>query len=103
MDISALKPRLVCDGLAFPEGPLELPGGDILVTEIRTGTLTRVTPGGARSLYATTGGGPNGAALGPDGAIFVAQNGGFEWVERTLADGTTRVMPGDQPGNYIGG
>ncbi|MFN0180236.1 MAG: SMP-30/gluconolactonase/LRE family protein [Gemmatimonadales bacterium] len=72
--------RVVCDGLAFPEGPLELPGGDILVTEIYGGRLTRVTPGGQKTVFATTGGGPNGAAIGPDGAIYVTQNGGIEWA-----------------------
>jgi gluconolactonase len=76
----ALPFRVVCDGLAFPEGPLELPGGDILVTEIFGGRLTRVTPAGQKSTYATTGGGPNGAAIGPDGAIYVTQNGGIEWA-----------------------
>ena len=95
--------RVICDGLAFPEGPLELPGGDILVTEIRTGKLTRVTPDGKKSTYATTGGGPNGAALGPDGAVYVAQNGGFSWTERTMPDGFVWHAPGDQPADYIGG
>ncbi|OAI39130.1 hypothetical protein AYO38_08160 [bacterium SCGC AG-212-C10] len=94
--------RVVTTGLAFPEGPLELPGGDILVTEIRTGVLTRVTPDGTKSTFATTGGGPNGAAIGPDGAIYVAQNGGFEWNEVDFG-GEKRVFPGEQPADYIGG
>jgi gluconolactonase len=75
----ALPYRVVTDGLAFPEGPLELPGGDILVTEIFAGSLTRVAPDGTKTRYAYTGGGPNGAAIGPDGAIYVTQNGGIEW------------------------
>lgn len=102
-DTSQLKMRVICDGLEFPEGPLELPGGDVLVTEIRSGTLTRVNPDGTKSLYATTGGGPNGAALGPDGAVYVAQNGGFEWVERPMPDGSRWFAPGDQAKEYIGG
>ena len=53
--------RIVATGLKFPEGPLELPNGDILVTEIAAGCLTRVRPSGEKSLFATTGGGPNGA------------------------------------------
>lgn len=94
--------RVVATDLAFPEGPLELPGGDILVTEIRSGTLTRVTPDGKKSLFATTGGGPNGAAIGPDGAIYVAQNGGFHWNEIQGPNGAM-YMPGEQPADYIGG
>jgi gluconolactonase len=69
--------RIITDGLAFPEGPLELPNGDILVTEIRAGRLTRIVSAGRKSVFAETGGGPNGAAIGPDGAIYVTQNGGM--------------------------
>ena len=36
-----------------------------------------------------TGGGPNGAALGPDGALYVCNNGGFEW--HTNPDGSRHV------------
>ena len=59
--------RTVAAGLKFPEGPLVLPNGDILLTEItQAGCLTRITPDGPESVFATTGGGPNGAALGPE-------------------------------------
>ncbi len=96
--------RVVATDIEFAEGPLELPGGDILFTEIRGGTLTRVSPDGSRrSTFATTGGGPNGAALGPDGAIYVAQNGGFEWSQGSAPDGTPTVLPGPRPDDYIGG
>ena len=36
--------RTVATGLGFPEGPVALPNGDVLVVEIRRGTLTRVAP-----------------------------------------------------------
>ena len=55
--------QTVCDGLAFPEGPLVLPGGDVLVTEIFSGMLTRVAPDGTKTQYAHPGGGPHGAAI----------------------------------------
>jgi gluconolactonase len=95
--------RVIATGLAFPEGPLELPGGDIALVEIRTGDVSRINPAtGEKSLIAHTGGGPNGAALGPDGAIYIAQNGGFAWTPRDV-NGETRYYPGEQPDDYIGG
>ncbi len=94
--------RVVAEDLAFPEGPLELPGGDIVVVEIRGGVLTRIGRDGAKSVLARTGGGPNGAALGPDGAIYVTQNGGFAWNPISFG-GQTMILPGEQPADYIGG
>jgi gluconolactonase len=94
--------RTVAEDLAFPEGPLELPDGDLAVVEIRTGSVTRIARDGTKSVIAQTGGGPNGAALGPDGAIYVAQNGGFSWHPVTLG-GQSMLAPGPQPDDYIGG
>ncbi len=85
-------------GLQFPEGPIAMPDGSILVVEIQRGTLSRVSPEGRIEVVATLGGGPNGAAIGPDGACYICNNGGFEWHDR---NGLT--FPGDQPSNYSGG
>jgi gluconolactonase len=46
----------VASGLRFPEGPVALPDGDVLVVEIARGTLSRVTPDGRVSVVAATGG-----------------------------------------------
>lgn len=73
--------RELATGLQFPEGPVVMPDGSIIVTEIRRGALTRVSTDGAVDTVAELGGGPNGAALGPDGHIYVANNGGFVWSE----------------------
>ncbi|MFC5138092.1 SMP-30/gluconolactonase/LRE family protein [Actinomycetospora rhizophila] len=90
--------RTVTTGLAFPEGPIALANGDVLLVEIRRGTLTRVAPDGTTGVVAELGGGPNGAAIGPDGAVYVCNNGGFTWHDR---DGIT--APGHQPADYRGG
>src|SRR5438093_8465565 len=90
--------RQITSGLQFPEGPVALADGSVVVVEIKRGTLTRVAPDGKQTIVATTGGGPNGAAIGPDGMVYVCNNGGFEWHE---LGGLT--IPGDQPGNYSGG
>ena len=72
---------IVTDGLRFPEGPVAMPDGSIILTEIETGSITRVAPDGTKSLVAKVGGGPNGLALGPDGKLYCCNNGGFEWNE----------------------
>ncbi|HMK85912.1 MAG TPA: SMP-30/gluconolactonase/LRE family protein [Steroidobacteraceae bacterium] len=74
-----LEGRVIATGLSFPEGPVALPDGSVLVVEIAAGRLTRVLPDGERVLVAQLGGGPNGAALGPDGHCYVCNNGGFSW------------------------
>jgi gluconolactonase len=68
--------RLIADGLAFPEGPIALSDGSVLLVEIERGTLTRVDPVGSPEVVADCGGGPNGAAIGPDGAVYICNNGG---------------------------
>ncbi len=70
--------QILAENLAFPEGPVAMPDGSIVVTEIASGCLTRIANGRKYQL-AETGGGPNGAALGPDGALYVCNNGGFAW------------------------
>lgn len=71
----------VASALQFPEGPLVLPDGSIGFCEIRRGTLSKIGADGVVRVVADLGGGPNGAALGPDGHVYVANNGGFAWSE----------------------
>lgn len=88
----------MASGLEFPEGPIALADGSVIVVEIKRGTLTRVASGGRTEVVAKLGGGPNGAAIGPDGAIYVCNNGGFEWHEFS-----GMLIPGNQPEDYSGG
>lgn len=91
--------ELVAEGLGFPEGPIAMADGSVILTEIARGTLTRVAADGTKSRVADCGGGPNGAAIGPDGAIWVANNGGaFTWLEQ---NGLT--IPGPTPSGHAGG
>jgi gluconolactonase len=74
--------REIATGLRFPEGPIALPDGTWLVVEIAAGRLSRIAADGSVSVVADTGGGPNGAAIGPDGRCYVCNNGGMRFHER---------------------
>lgn len=73
--------EIVATGLRFPEGPVAMPDGSVILTEIASGAITRVAPDGSKSTVATPGGGPNGLAIGPDGKLYCCNNGGFNWNE----------------------
>jgi gluconolactonase len=89
--------QVVAMGLRFPEGPLCMKNGDIWFVEVESGNLTRLEPDGTL-VRIKIGGGPNGLALGPDGKIFIANNGGFVW-----SDMGGVPVPGHQADDYAGG
>ena len=72
--------RVLATDLAFPEGPVVMPDGSVILVEIRAQQLTRVWPDGRKEVVAKIPGGPNGAALGPDGKMYLCNNGGFSWA-----------------------
>jgi gluconolactonase len=69
--------REITSGLLFPEGPVPLDDGGVLVVELGRGTLTRVHTDGRQDVVADCGGSPNGAAFGPDGRVYLCNNGAF--------------------------
>jgi len=73
--------ELIADGLRFPEAPVVMSDGSVIVVEIEQGRITRCWPGGRKEVVATPGGGPNGLAIGPDGKLYCCNNGGFHYVE----------------------
>lgn len=89
---------VLAEGLRFPEGPVAMNDGSVLVVEIERGTLTRIDTDGSKDVVAETGGGPNGAAIGPDGACYLCNNGGSAFEE---ADG--RLLFRGQAESYAGG
>lgn len=88
----------IAEGLKFPEGPIAMPDGSVLLVEIARGTLSRVSDTGTVAVVAELGGGPNGAAIGPDGRCYICNNGGFQWHENK-----GRLYPGDSPDDYTTG
>ena len=90
--------RIVTRGLRFPEGPVAMEDGSVLVVEMRGKTLVRVQSDGEKEVVAQFTGGPNGAAIGPDGRCYICNNGGFEFIQV----GATS-LPGFAPPDYSGG
>jgi gluconolactonase len=91
--------RELATGLKFPEGPVAMDDGSVLVVEIAAGRITRVKPDGKQRIVAKPGGGPNGLAIGPDGALYVCNNGGnFEMHRRQGL-----MIPGHTPATHAGG
>jgi gluconolactonase len=84
---------VLAKGLRFPEGPVWR-DGSVVFTEIAGGVVSKWEPDGGVSPVATTGGGPNGAAAGPEGSLYITQNGGM---------GPERVQPGIQRIDADGG
>ena len=95
--------REVATGLQFPEGPVAMSDGSVIVVEIAAGTVTRVgagrLQGGDRASRAAV---PNGAAIGPDGNLYVCNNGSaFDYLELPGMEGI--LVPRQPASNYTKG
>lgn len=90
----------VASGLKFPEGPIAMPDGSVILVEMFGPRLTRVQPDGTKETIAEIEGGPNGAAMGPENRVYVCNNGGR--FTETDMDGL--MFPGPTTKEkYIGG
>ncbi len=88
----------IATGLRFPEGPVAMPDGGIVLVEIEAGRITRVAGDGAVTVLAKTAGAPNGLARGPGGKLYICNNGGFSWHEQPGL-----LRPTGQSADYTGG
>ena len=91
--------REIASGLQVPEGPVALSDDSVLVVEILGHCLTRIDADGTKQRVAQVGGGPNGAAIGPDGLCYICNNGGSAWIERDgqripVAEASENAQPG---------
>jgi gluconolactonase len=90
----------ITTGLQFPEGPVAMPDGSVILTEMFASRLTRVSPDGTKSTVAEINGSPNGLAVGPDGALYLCNNGNA--FTPLNAGGLLYPGPFDES-KYIGG
>lgn len=89
--------EVIAQGLLLPEGPVAMPDGSVLLIDVFGGTLWRAWGDGRSEVVVNVGGGPNGAALGPDGAIYIANNGGFRF---TVGKSGRPIMGDSLPDDY---
>ncbi|MER9714109.1 SMP-30/gluconolactonase/LRE family protein [Mesorhizobium sp. M0174] len=70
------KAEIHVTGLGFPEGPVALPDGSIAFVDLLDAKIRAWRDGELREL-AIVSGAPNGMRLGPDGMLYIANNGGI--------------------------
>jgi gluconolactonase len=71
--------RTLAAGLGFPEGPVAMRDGSVIFVELNVGRVSRVDAAGGYSVLGPAGGGPNGLAMGPDGLLYLCNNGGSHY------------------------
>jgi gluconolactonase len=89
----------LAEGLHFPEAPLVMNDGSVLFVQIESAQISRLSPDGKVSLVKQLEGGPNGLAIGPDKALYIANDGGrFAFAQRGGYN-----FPGAAPASHVGG
>ncbi len=82
----------------FPKGRWHSPDGSVLAwSRSPAGPHALSGRTAAGEIVAETGGGPNGAAMGPDGRIYVCNNGGFDFH----VDPTGRLLHRGRPAGRL--
>lgn len=103
-NLDTTKITVMSDSLDYPEGPIHCKDGSIILVEIKGEKLTLVPSDGSQAkTLATLKGGPNGAAVGPDGCIYVCNDGGFDWTTIPNINKGPIIVGGNQPADYTGG
>lgn len=95
----------VATGLGFPEGPVAMRDGSLCFVEIQAQRISRLSPDGKVERVVDVPGGPNGLAVGPDGALYICNNGGvYDFVSnREVVPGHTVTVPAATSRPYVGG
>ena len=101
--------QIVATELGFTEGPVWC-AGSLYFVDVGGGRIGLFTPGRNVEWIAQTGGGPNGATLGPGGALYVTQNGGMRregrvtpGLLRVALDGAVELLTSEVAGTRLEG
>lgn len=96
-------PRLLADGLGWPEGPTVAADGSVVFVESYRSQLTRWREGAGLSEVVNVTGAPNSSVYGAEGELYVCQNGGTvgPWraavmttagIQKVSVDGTVTTI-----------
>ncbi|UWF67761.1 MULTISPECIES: SMP-30/gluconolactonase/LRE family protein [unclassified Brucella] len=88
------------EGLGFPEGPVYMPDGSIAFVDLLHGVIRSWNEKNGLNVLAKVDGSPNGMCLGPDGRLWIANNGGIapeapgklKVAERSLPHGAVQAL-----------
>jgi gluconolactonase len=83
--------RQVGDGFGFPEGPVMLPDGYLVFSDIANDAIVRFTRPGRTGVFRHPSGGANGNTLDPRGRLVTCE-AGRRRVTRTEPDGAITVL-----------
>jgi len=92
--------RQVGDGFGFPEGPVMLPDGYLVFSDIANDALIRFTRPGRTGVFRQPSGGANGNTLDPRGLLLTCE-AGRRRVTRTEADGSITVLAAAYEGKRL--
>ena len=106
-----MEGTLLASNLGFPEGPVVMPDGSIVLCDGNTGELLSWKDE-TLGTHERTGGSPWGAVLGSDGAIYVTQGGNVPGspdqsatagIQRVNADGSVELLSSSIGGYALAG
>ena len=91
----AAKVKLVASGLGSAEGPLWLPDGRVIVSDVEGDTVFAVDAAGHKSVFRRPSNNANGHALDAGGSVVEAESGNrthHPLIARIAADGSATVL-----------
>jgi gluconolactonase len=92
--------RQVGDGFGFPEGPVMLPDGYLIFSDIANDAIVRFSRPGRTGVFRQPSGGANGNTLDPRGRLVTCE-AGRRRVTRTEIDGTVTVLAARYQGKRL--